>query len=109
MLASALGKNPPLGIIVTPSSINETDPTCPLTSQTISGGAFGGEPSYSYAWDWQVGGGGLVINSPSSQTTTVTVTGNSGSRSGTLRCTVTDQVPDNAADTCSVVMECGLA
>lgn len=104
--ASEVGPDP-LGVIVSPSSIFATDPNCPLTSVPFTGTGFGGTAPFTYAWDFQVGGAGMTIDSPSSQVTTVTVSGG-GFRSGTLRCTVTDDATDTSTDVASVSMECGL-
>lgn len=100
------GAAPPLSIIVSPSSLSEFDINCPITTGSATGTASGGAGGYSYAWDWSAGGTGLTINSPSSQSTTVTQSG-AGFKTGTLRCTVTDDDLDTAADTSAVDMECG--
>lgn len=96
----------PLGVNVTPSSINQAETLCPITSPLLTATGSGGASPYSYAWDWLTGGTGLTINSPSSNTTTLTQSG-SGIKTGTLRCTVTDDDTDTAVDTASVTMECG--
>lgn len=96
----------PLGINVLPSSTSKFDPSLPCTTVNIVANASGGTPGYSYAWSWQSGGGSMTINSPTGASTSVT-TNTGGFHSGVLRCIVTDQVPDNVQDTCSVSMECG--
>lgn len=100
------GASPPLAVSVVPSSFFDDDINCPLDSQLISANATGGVPAYSYAWDFTVGGVGMTILSPTSQSTRIRVT-SGGFRSGTLRCQVTDQVPDTVSDTCAASMECG--
>lgn len=96
----------PLTVDISPNSINEVDGNCPFTSSSLTGQGSGGVPSYTYAWAFISGGAGITINSPSSQSTTFTIT-STGLKSGTVRCTVTDQNTDTAIDTASVTLECG--
>lgn len=105
-ILGASSDSPPLSVSVAPSSVNEAETLCPIVSSAFTATPSGGTPGYTFAWDFSSGGTGLTIDSPTSSVTTVTKAG-SGISSGTLRCTVTDQIPNNAADTASITLECG--
>lgn len=100
------GAAPPLSINITPSSLEELEVSCPITTDLATGNESNGTPPYTYLWDFTAGGGGLTINSPTSKSTTVT-RASVGAGFSTLRCTVTDDVSDTAADSIQVEMECG--
>jgi len=97
----------PLTVVVTPSSFSTSDPSCPITSDTIQAVASEGAQPFSYQWTWQSGGSGMQINSPTSSTTTVTTTG-SGEATGLLLMTVTDDDSNQATDTCNMALTCGV-
>lgn len=96
----------PLGLSIAPSSDNNFETVCPVSSVAFAASASGGKPSYSFAWDFSAGGAGLTINSPSSSSTTVTRSG-TGAGQATLRCTVTDNDSNQAIATATVTLECG--
>lgn len=75
-----------------PSSVSISSSSSSQTTGTITASQSGGTPAYTYAWTWLSGGTGLTINSPAAAATTVSATGLSDgeTRTGTLRCTVTD-------------------
>lgn len=73
--------------VVSPSTLFTF--TTPSTTVTASGGV----PGYSYSWAFVSGGDGIVINSSTSAVTTFSSTATSpASRTGTARCTVTDNL-----------------
>lgn len=76
-------------IRITAGPITPVTLTTPNTTVTATGGV----PGYTYSWGFVSGGSGTVINSPSSAITTFSATSTSPSyRTGTARCTVTDNL-----------------
>lgn len=104
--ASVQGAPGQLTLIVLPSFIAGFEQNCPITEGPAEAFPNGGTEPYSYAWDWESGGTFMTINSPTSKTTTITKN-DSGSDSGVLRCTVTDNNTDTAVYTIPVDLECG--
>ena len=95
-----------LSLSISPSSINEFNVTCPITSSGATATPSNGVSPYEYLWTWESGGSGITINSPTAATTTFTNNGG-GVASGVAKCTVTDDNDDQANATISVTLECG--
>jgi len=105
-ILGAATTSPPLSVSVTPSTINEAETLCPIQSSLLTATPSGGTPPYTFLWDFSAGGTGISIDSPTASSTAVTKAG-AGISTGTLRCTVTDDVTDTAADTSDITLECG--
>lgn len=99
-----------LAVTATPSSISKSvldhsGGTITVTSAVCTATATGGTTSgYTYAWTWFSGGTSMTINSASSAATSFSGTsmGQTSSRNGTARCTVTDSGSNTATVNVSV-------
>lgn len=82
------------------SSLGKVGTTSSLTTGNVTATPVNGATPFTYAWTWASGGTGLTITASTSATTAVSATGLAvdETRTGVLRCTITD----NAAATATV-------
>jgi hypothetical protein len=83
-----------LAAVAAPASAGVSGTGTSQTTDSITIIPSGGDSPYAYAWVWHTGGSGISITSASTQSTTFSSSGlsNPETRSGTVRCTVTDSV-----------------
>lgn len=96
----------PLAMNISPNPFNESDPACPFTGSNINSNPSGGAGGYTFLWEKASGLTGVTINNSTSQSCSLT-TSSGGSRTGTLKCTVTDADTDSVNQTINADIECG--
>ena len=91
---AALSVSTALGGSASPTSATSTGAGSSQTTNSVTVTASGGTTPYTYAWTWQSGGTSITIDSSSAATTTFSATSLSApeTRTGTARCTITDNV-----------------
>lgn len=94
---AALGITVTLSGSVSPGAASSSGTGASQTTGSVTVTPTGGSTPYTYAWTWASGGSGITITSAAAASTTFSATGlgDPETRTGTARCTITD----NAAAT----------
>lgn len=91
---AAAGVTVTLGGSASPGSLSSSTTSASQTTASTTVTATGGTAPYTYAWTWTIGGTSITINSATAATTSFTAASLTDGevRTGTARCTITDNV-----------------